>query len=145
MSLCQTTISEDETTSLSTGDHQVSSCEPSRMTSPSEKGKHPASDRGREAARKGGSTRLAVQFSDETPSSSPRPSPRDVGDVMQFFAEQEKSLQDSFLSLPKRSAKKQRSPSPKVIEDMNFFLFMHLVVLVSNLSLRVLRLKICCL
>ena len=61
-----------------------------------------------------GSSRLAVQFSDETPSSSPRPSPRDVGDVMQFFAQQEKSLQESFLSLPKKSAKKQRSPSPKV-------------------------------
>lgn len=33
---------------------------------------------------------------------------------MQFFQEQEKSLQERFLSLPKKSQKKQRSPSPKL-------------------------------
>lgn len=104
-----------ETNKLSTEENQESSREPTHETA---KGKHPTSDRGRESSRRGGTTsrgsRVGVQFSDETPSSPPRPSPRDVGDVMQFFAEQEKSLQDSFLSLPKKSVKKQRSPSPKV-------------------------------
>ncbi|GFR86204.1 hypothetical protein ElyMa_002461200 [Elysia marginata] len=118
----QTGQKQEETNTFSTEEsNQESSRQPTRVTTESDRGKHETSDRGREPSRKGGATssssssnRLGVQFSDDTPSTSPRPSPRDVGDVMQFFAEQEKSLQDSFLSLPKKSAKKQRSPSPKV-------------------------------
>uniref|UniRef100_A0A0B7ARW5 Uncharacterized protein n=1 Tax=Arion vulgaris TaxID=1028688 RepID=A0A0B7ARW5_9EUPU len=48
-----------------------------------------------------------VQFSEVSPK-------RDVSDIMQFFQEQEKSLQERFLSLPKKSQQKQRSPSPKL-------------------------------
>ncbi|RUS90578.1 hypothetical protein EGW08_001666 [Elysia chlorotica] len=103
----------DETKTLSTGDNQASSRLPARGATDGDRGNHSGRHRGRESAKKaGGTSSLAVQFSES--SSSPRPSPRDVGDVMQFFAEQEKSLQDSFLSLPKKSVKKQRSPSPKV-------------------------------
>ncbi|KAH9519712.1 hypothetical protein Btru_070709 [Bulinus truncatus] len=66
----------------------------------------PTRERGRELERTGG--RPAVHSSSEA---SPK---RDVTDVMQFFQEQEKSLQASFLSLPKTGQRKQRSPSPKI-------------------------------
>ncbi|CAL1540553.1 unnamed protein product [Lymnaea stagnalis] len=62
-------------------------------------------ERGRDLERRGG--RPGVQPSDVSPK-------RDVGDVMQFFREQEKSLQASFLSLPKTGHKKPRSSSPKL-------------------------------
>jgi len=64
----------------------------------------PSSDRGRDPERRPG--RAGVTFS-----TSP-PARRDVAHVMEYFQEQEKSLQESFLSLPKRATRKQRSPSP---------------------------------
>ncbi|XP_059145953.1 uncharacterized protein LOC131933181, partial [Physella acuta] len=81
------------------------------------------SDRGREPERRAG--RAGYPPSDVSPK-------RDVSHVMQFFQEQEESLQASFLSLPKRSQKKQRSPSPHHMAGLEHL--DHLIRLMEQLT-----------